>query len=467
MSGKVGADDALVAGVDVEGLPRAEAPEPHCTDLGNAERFVRQHAIDVRYCWPWKSWLQWTGTHWARDHGDGVRERAKATARKLYQEAACLEGAYARKILAAWAVRTESEHLQRAMLALAQSAVPILPTQLDADPWLLNVPNGTLDLRTGERREHRRRDFITRLCPTSFDAAATCPNFLAFLTTILKDDVVLIAWLQRLLGSGLVGQALDQILTILWGGGANGKSTLVQAITRVLGEDYALEAPVSTFMAKREGIPNDVARLAGARLVVASESDHGRRLNEALVKQLTGGDKITARFLHQEYFSFAPTFTMILTTNHKPEIRGTDLAIWRRVRLVPFTHTIAEADQDEHFLDGTLLPEAQGILAWLVAGCRAWQQHGLKAVPPAVKEATEVYRVESDLLADFLEERTTAGKDLFSPAAAVHTAYVDFCEKTKDRHPLSKVELGRRLSEKGFTGEKVNGIRGWWGFALL
>src|SRR5215470_10551688 len=230
--------------------------------------------------------------------------------------------------------------------------------------------------------------------------------------------------------------------------------TRVQAITRVLGEDYALEAPVSTFMAKREGIPNDIARLASARLVVASESDHGRRLNEALVKQLTGGDKITARFLHQEYFSFTPTFTLILTTNHKPEIRGTDLAIWRRVRLVPFTHTIAEADQDEHFLEDTLLPEARGILAWLVAGCRAWQHEGLKAVPPTVKGATEAYRVESDLLADFLEERTTAGKDLFTTAAAVYEAYLGYSDKTKDKHALSRIELGRRLSEKGFTGKR-------------
>jgi putative DNA primase/helicase len=467
VSGKVGADDALAAGVDVEGLPRAEAPAPHCTDLGNSERFVRQHGADVRYCWLWKSWLQWTGIRWERDPGDGVRERAKTTARRLYKEAARLEDTQERKTLAAWATRTEQEKLQRAMLSLARSAVPVLPAQLDADPWLFNVPNGTLDLRTGELREHRRSDFITRLCPTRYDRATACPAFEAFLRKIFANDVPLLAWLQRLLGSGLVGQAPDQILTILWGAGANGKSTLVQTVTRVLGEDYAVEAPVSTFVAKRDGVPNDIARLAGARLVVASESDDGRRLNEALVKQLTGGDKITARFLHQEFFSFTPTFTTILTTNHKPEIRGTDHAIWRRVRLVPFTHTIAEADRDEHFLERVLLLEAPGILAWLAAGCRAWQRDGLKAVPEAVTAATEVYRIESDILADFLDEKATLGSDLFASTASLYDAYLEFCTKTNDKHPISKDEFGKRLHAKGFQKDKVAGLRGWRGLALL
>ena len=463
MSGKVGADDAIEAGVPIEELLRGEAPEPHCTDLGNSERFVRQHGADVRYCWPWKSWFQWNGTRWERDHGDGVRERAKATARRLYQEAARLEDPRERKALAAWAAKTEHEKVQRAMLALAQSAVPVRPEQIDSDPWLFNVPNGTLDLRTTERHDHRRRDFITKICPTPYDPSATCPRFLAFLAATFKGDTELIAWLQMLLGSGLAGKAIDQILTIFWGMGANGKSTLVEAIAQVLGEDYALRAPVSTFMAKRDGIPNDLARLAGARLVVASESGNGRRLDEALVKQLTGGDKITARFLHQEFFSFTPTFTVILTTNHKPEIRGTEHAIWRRMRLVPFTVTVPEADQDEKFLERVLLPEAPGILAWLVAGCRRWQRDGLKAVPGAVKAATSEYRAEADLLTDFLEEKATLGKDMFASSGLLYDAYMTFCSETKDKHPMSKDEFLKRLGDRGFRKDKVGGIRGWWG----
>jgi putative DNA primase/helicase len=466
MSDKVGADDAVAAGLQIDHLPRAEAPEPHCTDLGNSERFVRQHGADVRYCWPWKTWLQWTGTKWERDPGDGIRERAKATARRLYQDAALREDPHERKALAAWAQKSEADHVQRAMIEMAKSAISIRPHQFDADPWLLNVANGTLDLRAGELHAHRRGDWITKQCPTPYDPRAACPKFLAFLDLIFHGDVVLIAWLQALLGSGLVGQAIDQILPIFWGSGANGKSTLVQAVADVLGEDYALDTPISTFLVKRDGIPNDLARLAGARLVIGSESEDGRRLNESLVKQLTGGDTITARFLNEEWFSFKPTFTLLMTTNHKPEIRGTDLAIWRRLRLVPFTVTIPLSEQDEQFPERVLLPEAPGILGWLVAGCRRWQREGLKAVPESVTAATDEYRMESDLLGDFLEEKTVRGQDCFASTTSLYDVYLQFCEATKEKRPIGKIDFTRRLGGYGFRSDKVGGIRGWWGLEI-
>lgn len=467
MSEKTGADDFIAAGGGVEELPRAEPPEPRCTDLGNSERFLRHHGADVRYCWPWKAWLEWTGTRWERDHGDGVRERAKDVARRLYQEAGLSEDPAERKALAAWAIKTENEKIQRAMLTLAQSAVPILPEQLDTDPYLFNVANGTFGLRTGELRGHRRGDFITKLCPTVYDPRAGCPHFREFLLRIFAGDGAFLDWFQKLLGSVLVGKLLEQILVIFWGAGANGKTSLVRALLHVLGDDYAQQSPMSTFLLRHDGIPNDVARLAGARVVVASESGNGRRLDEALVKQLTGGDKITARFLHSEFFSFEPTFTLILTTNHKPEIRGTDHAVWRRVRLIPFKVTIPDVEQEKDFTERVLFPEASGILAWLVEGCRRWQRDGLGDVPPAVTTATEEYRRESDVLADFLDERCAITNDAMTTASSLFEAYLQHCDATKEKHPISKVEFGRRLGDKGFVRDKLTGgIRAWRGVGL-
>lgn len=276
-----------------------------------------------------------------------MAERAKLTALAIYQEAAATEDPDRRQTLSRWAAETESERRQRSMLALARSALAVAPEALDRKPRVLNVANGTLDLTTFELRGHRRDDLITKLCPSPYDPTATCPRFEAFLRTIFDGDTGLIAWLQRLLGSALVGEQLEQLLLIFWGAGSNGKTTFLKALGRVLGDDYVRHAAMATFLAKHgDGIPNDLAALAGARVVVANESGNGRRLDEATVKQLTGGDRITARFLHAEFFSFDPTFTVILSTNHRPEIRGTDHAIWRRVRLVPFTVTIPRDKQD-------------------------------------------------------------------------------------------------------------------------
>jgi putative DNA primase/helicase len=393
-----------------------------------------------------------------------VRERAKDVVRKLYHEAGLVDDGAERKALASWAIKTENEKLQRAMLTLAQSAVPILPEQFDTDPWLFNVENGTLDLRSRELRPHRRADFITKLCPTIYDPAAECPHFREFLMKIFENDWVLLNWLQKLLGSVLVGKLLEQILVIFWGAGANGKTTLVRVLMHVLGEDYAQPAPMSTFLVKRDGIPNDVARLFNTRAVFASESGAGRRLDEALVKQLTGGDKITARFLKAEFFSFDPTFTVILSTNHKPEIRGIDHAIWRRVRLVPFTVIIPEAEQEKDFAERVLFPEAPGILAWLVDGCQQWQCEGLGDLPKLVKDATEDYRRESDVLADFLDAECIVDKEQMTTASALYNAYLEHCKETNEKDPISKKDFGQRLDDKGFIRGKITGgTRVWKG----
>jgi hypothetical protein len=315
---KIGADDVIAAGGRLEDLPRADPPAPHCTDLGNAERFVRMYGPDLRYVWPWATWLQFTGTHWARDPGYVAAELAKMIPRSLYQEAGLIEDPAQRKAMAAWAIKSEAQRQQQALVLLARSALPVAPEALDQHSHLFNVPNGTLDTCTSELRGHRHDDFLTKLCPTPYDPAARCPRFLKFLDAIFAGDTALIAWLQKVLGSLLVGEVLEHLLLILWGVGANGKSTLLNVLEAVIGEDYVKRAAMSTFLAKRgDGITNDLAALAGARAVFACESGQGRRLDVATVKAMTGGEKITARFLRAEFFSFAPTFKVILSTNHR------------------------------------------------------------------------------------------------------------------------------------------------------
>jgi putative DNA primase/helicase len=222
-------------------------------------------------------------------------------------------------------------------LARSEPGIPILPDQMDTHPWLLNCANGTLDLKRGNLREHQQEDYLTKLCPFEFHPEAKAPTWEKFLMQILVRES-LIRFVQKLMGYSLTGDVSEHILAIFWGVGANGKSTLINAILTVLGEDYAIKANRDLFMArKQDNHPAQLARLFGKRLVVALETHEGARLDEGLVKELTGGDPICARRMREDPWQFVPTHKAILVTNHKPEIRGTDEGIWRRQRLVPFT----------------------------------------------------------------------------------------------------------------------------------
>jgi putative DNA primase/helicase len=257
-----------------------------------------------------------------------------------------------------WALKSESAPRINAALDLARSGpgIPILPEEMDRDPWLLNCGNGTVELRTGTLREHRREDLLTRLCPTEYHPDATCPSWLRFLESIFQKDRPLITFVQRLLGYCLTGDVSEQILPIFWGGGANGKSTLVNVILQTLGGDYAMKAPQDLLVVHRgERHPTELADLFRMRLVVTSESSEGARLNEALIKDLTGGEPIRARRMKEDFWQFDPTHKVMLLTNHKPRVVGTDTAVWRRLRLVPFEVTFWDpCDPNNH---GKNLPE--------------------------------------------------------------------------------------------------------------
>ena len=402
----------------------AELPS-QLTDTGNASFFAKLHGKDVRYCHTSRKWLIWEGKRWAQDKTGEIYRKAKEAARKMLKMASNHPDDEKREKLAKHALSTESEARLRAMINLARSepGIPVTEVELDADPWLLNVLNGTLDLKTGELRPHLREDLITKFSPVRYDPDATCPTWDAFLRYIMDGDEDLIRFLQKAIGYSLTGSTKEQVFFIFYGTGANGKSTFLITIHSLLG-DYARQTPTETLLTKwGNKIPNDVARLKGARFVNAAESESGKHLAEALVKQLTGGDKISARFLYGEFFEFDATFKIFFAVNHKPTIRGSDHAIWRRIRLIPFNATIPPEKQDKNFSE-KLNAELPGILRWAVEGCLLWQSEGL-GLPESVKAATADYRSEMDVISDFIEECCEDTPGVQTPFSDLYHRYQD------------------------------------------
>lgn len=425
----------------------------HLTDVGNSRRLVARHGAELRYCHPWRCWLVWDGWRWLRDDTGEVIRRAKDTVRSIYAEAGEQNDEGHRKKIADWAKHSEAEARIRAMISLARSEVgiPVLPKNFDTNPWLLNVVNGTIDLQMGKLRPHRREDLITKLAPIEFDRKAKCPRFRAFLAQIFDGNKGIIGFLRRTIGYALTGDTSEQVIIFLYGLGANGKTTLIRVILDMLG-DYAAQTPTETLLVRRyEGIPNDVARLKGARFVSAVEAEGGRRLAEARVKQLTGGDKVAARFLRREFFEFEPTFKIFVATNHKPVIHGTDNAIWRRIRLVPFNVTIPPDEQDRKLMD-KLRSELPGILAWAVRGCLEWQKQGLLE-PDEVRAATDEYRAEMDVLGAFLIDCCKKDASARVMAKALYATYQFWCDANGEKS-TSQNAFGRRLTERGFKRKR-------------
>ncbi len=436
------------------------------TDWGNAKRLVRLHGQDLRYCHLWGKWLVWDGRRWDKDSTAAVVRCAKDAVRNIYLEAAEELDEKRQKALAEHAIRSAAERKISAMISLAASepGIPVLPDQLDADPWLLNCLNGTLDLRTGELRPHKREDLITRVLPITYDPTATCPKWEAFLNRIMAGNQNLIRFIQRAVGYSLTGDVSEQVFFMCYGTGANGKTVFLRTLLALLGE-YGRPVDPELLMAHTGEVhPTIRADLMGARLAVAIETEEGRRLNETLTKWLTGGDKLKARFMRQDFFEFEPTHKIWVATNHKPVIRGTDHAIWRRIRLIPFNVTIPAEEQDTR-LPEKLREELPGILAWAVRGCLEWQKHGL-GVPEEVKNATEGYRAEMDIIAQFLEEACIIDPVAKARASDLYRSYTTWCEENGE-HPLSQKNFGMRLTERGFRREVSNSVRWWRGIGLL
>src|SRR5829696_8977978 len=455
-----------VAHISVNGHGSAEPPRGYnLTDLGNAERFIAHHGEDVRYCYAWTRWIVWTGARWERDEAGRAHRLAKETVRGIYQEAAGAEDEDRRKAIAKHATRSEAEAKIRAILELAKSEVPISPDELDPAPWLLNTPNGTVDLRTGELREHRREDLLTKMAGAGYNTGAAAPTWADTLERALPSQE-LRQFFKKLCGYAISGDVSEHILAVLYGTGANGKSTILNALLAAAG-DYGMQAAPDLLVAKKGSHPTEVADLFGMRLVASIEVEDGRRLAESLVKQLTGGDKVRARRMRQDFWQFDPTHKVFMAVNHKPEIRGTDTAIWRRLRLIPFTETIPPAEQDKK-LPHKLEAELPGILAWAVEGSLEWRRQGLQA-PAEVRRATGQYRSEMDVMGAFLQDECEIGKGLRVPFTALYARYEQWCEDGGERAETRR-KFNARLKERGRFEARRSGPGGaneWHGLRLL
>lgn len=445
---------------DVRDFMRAlysERPKPGntLTDLGNSERLIARHGGDLRYCHAWRKWLVWDGTRWAIDDRGAVKERAKDTVRSIYAEAGAVDDEGERKALSSHARRSEARQRVEAMISLAESSLPVRVKDLDADPWLLNCQNGTIDTRTGEVLAHDRERLITKLAPAPYDPDAKAPRFEKFLSEVLDGDDDLIGFMRRFAGYSLTGSTEERVFAILYGRGKNGKTTLVEILRAALG-DYATTTSTETIMTKKhQGVGNDVAALKGARFVAASEVAQDRHLDEAKVKHLVGNEEISARFLYGEPFDFMPEFTLWLSTNNKPVIRGEDDAIWDRVKMIPFTRRF-EGNEADAKLPEKLREELPGVLAWMVQGCLEWQREGGLKEPEKVSAATEGYRAEMDVVAAFVDECCFVGEDRWCNFANLYDAYDRWCLESHET-PQKKRRFGDSLTERGyerFSGPK-------------
>ena len=333
---------------------------------------------------------------------------------------------------------------------------PPSPDVLDRSPWLLNCRNGTLDLQKQTLKPHDPADYLTKLCLVDFNSDAKCPTWERFLAEIFNGAQSLIAYLQRLAGYWLTGLTTEHALPVLWGNGANGKSTLINALFDVLGPDYSGKANRDLLVVARgDKHPTALAWLHGKRFVAALETGEGARLDEVLIKELTGGDLVTARRMREDFWTFQPTHKIALATNHKPQVRGQDHAIWRRLRLIPFTVCFMEDKQDK-LLGQKLRAESAGILTWMVQGCALWQQHGLQD-PPEVLAATKDYQAEQDLLGAFLAERCTEFPDYQIKASELYAAYKAWSEQGGE-YVLSNRRFCMALREKGFESSRSGGL---------
>jgi putative DNA primase/helicase len=439
------------------------APRPDVqSELGHAERLIAAYGDRLRYVPQWRRWLLWDGQRWAHDTTGQAARWAKAIARRVTADALDIDDPKESKAAVNLARRGESAAGISGALTLAgtEEGIVVTPDDLDADPFLLNCANGILDLRTGELGPHDPDRLLTKMTGAAYEPDAAGSQFRKFLERVQPDEQMR-GYLARLLGHALEGRVVEHIMPIFYGAGANGKGTLIAAVLAALG-DYADAADPELLTARTfDAHPTGTADLFGRRLAVLHESDHGRRLAEGTVKRLTGGDRIKARRMREDFWHFEPSHTFVMLTNHKPVVGGTDEGIWRRLRLVPWDVVIPEAERDLTLGDQLAL-EAGAVLAWLVAGYRDWHEHGLTD-PEQVTEATAAYRAESDALGRFLDQRCMGHGSVGS--SELFAAWCAWC-KDEGEEPGTQTAFSTALINRGFDSGKVHGRMRWRGLGL-
>lgn len=430
------------------------------TEMGNAERIAYEYGNIIRHVHD-VGWYIWDGKRWKEDRKKEIERITSKTLRKLFKS----EDENDRK----WAKICEKRAVRMNSIKDLASLVPAVREEFDSHAYLFNVENGIIDLKTGELLPHDRKYMLSKISPVTYEKGADCPTWKTFLESIFKKennetDYELINFIQKAIGYSLTADISEQVIFFLWGKGRNGKSTFINTIKNLMG-DYGKQTNADTFIKKKNdnSVNNDIARLVSTRFVSAVESEEGQKLNESLIKQLTGGEPITARFLRQEFFEFMPEFKIFFVTNHKPIIAGVDEGIWRRIRMIPFTVTIPKEKIDKKLPEKISL-EMPGILNWAIEGCLKWQREGL-GEPKSIAEATNEYKAEMDIIEPFIETCCLVNPLAKVEAKLLYNQYTKWCDE-EGEYPLKNRAFYRLLENKGFKKERgaknkiyVHGLR--------
>ena len=434
--------------------PADDPAPPLYSDDAIGLRFSLRYKDHLRYTAALGKWSVWTGQRWRRDDTLEVPDMTRGICRE--SSATCSDEKLAIKVASSGGVYAVER------LARADRRHAMRVEDWDSDPLLFNTPTGTVDLRTGELKPHKRADHITKI--TRVAPGGDCPRWVEFLNRITSGDPGLQEFLHRIVGYCLTGVTLEHAIFFLYGTGANGKSVFLSVISHIL-NDYATVAAMDTFMATNsDRHPTDVAQLNGARLVTASKTEDGRRWDESKLKLLTGGDEISARFMRQDFFRFKPQFKLVVAGNHKPSIRNVDEAMRRRIHLIPFTVTIPPKERDRHLTE-KLIAEGPGILAWAIAGCMDWLEQGLNP-PESVKSATNEYLSSEDVLGRWMDENTVLQAGHFSSSSSLYDDWKRWCDANRE-YVGSQKQFSQKLEQRGeLTKTRKEEARGFQGIAL-
>jgi putative DNA primase/helicase len=449
--------DDMNFGNEVEDAP-STAPERSKLTFSDevlAQRFIDRHLAKLRYTALWGRWLIWDGKRWSPDE---KLETFSMSRDHCHERARQAESGEAKRVASAGTIAAVER------LARADQRIAVTVGEWDADPWLLNTPEGTVRLRTGQLAPHDPNDRLTKITGVAPDDLCLIPRWLGFLDKVTGGNQDLIDYLQRVAGYALTGSTREHAMFFLYGTGTNGKSTFVNVITACAGE-YHRVAPIETFTASNsERHPTDLAGLRGARLVTAIETEEGRRWDEAKIKALTGGDTISARFMRQDYFDFVPQFKLIIAGNHKPGLRSVDEAIRRRFNLIPFTVTIPDEEIDKQLFE-RLKHELPGILAWMLNGAAMWQRQGL-APPEIVTAATAAYLESEDGVSAWIEECCERDPNAFATSASLFASWSIWATRNGEHVGTTK-KLNSTLESKGFMRHRKASAKGLLGLRVL
>jgi putative DNA primase/helicase len=426
------------------------------TDLGNAEAFIERFGDLIRWDRTTEDWLIWSGHSWRRQAAQEVRVLAHQHVRAWQKEAAAMTDLLRRKALMEFTQRIEKSSAFDSLLKETKVRPPItVKGGWDEAPMLVGAPNGVIDLSTGTHRQGAPEDLITKMTGVPYEASATCPRWEAFVAEVFDHDPELIEYVQRAVGYSLTGITTEQCFFMAYGTGANGKSTFLVTLDHVFG-DYAHTTDIRTFTVQGDAVAYEVAQLAGRRMIATSEVRTRSHLNEQIIKNFTGGERIEAQHKYGHPFTYRPTGKIWFAVNHQPRVSDESKGFWRRVRMIPFIRTFSGVQEDRKLGD-KLRAEASGILNWAIRGCIKWQQQGLNP-PTSVILATEAYQQAEDPVQEFLQERCVFGAAYRVQASDLYKAYATWVkENGMEKEALTGTGFGRYISKSFET------VKAWRG----